>query len=190
MAISNNTQTREFDKFGGTDRDNTFVKTSVNDQSSGLSAEVIPTNGYNGLVTMTPGHISTSNSTNTPLLAGETFTGEWEDITNFGNMNIIIFTDQISAVDGLCIEKSTDGINPIGTDCPDEYTIPANTTKTFSLQCDAKYFRVKYTNGAVDQTTFKLQTTLKPYYVKPSSHRIQDMITTDDDAELVKAVIT
>jgi hypothetical protein len=32
----------------------------------------------------TPGKISTLNSTNTAIGAGATFTGEWEDITNYG----------------------------------------------------------------------------------------------------------
>jgi hypothetical protein len=42
----------------------------------------------------------------------------------------------------------------------------------------------------VAQTEFRLQTILKSVYSKPSSHRIQDSIDDDDDAELVKSVIT
>ena len=40
------------------------------------------------------------------------------------------------------------------------------------------------------QTTFSLQTSLKQTAGKPSSHRIQDAIVDDDDAELVKSVLT
>ena len=49
---------------------------------------------------------------------------------------------------------------------------------------------MNYTNGSTSQTHLRLQTVLKQYYVKPSSHRIQDEISTEDDAELVKAILT
>jgi len=48
---------------------------------------------------------------------------------------------------------------------------------------------VVYTNGGSEQTYFRLQTQIKTTYVKPSSHRIQDSISDDDDAELTTAVI-
>lgn len=151
-------------------------------------ADVIPINGYKGLVTMTPGHISTDNSTNVLLAGDGMFTGEWEDITNVGVILLLIHADQVSATDGLVIEFSATGTD---VDSLDEYTYEAmNTGKTYSFQAAAKYFRVRYTNGSTIQTHFHLQTILKPYYVKPSSHRIADSISGQDDAELVKAVIT
>jgi hypothetical protein len=70
------------------------------------------------------------------------------------------------------------------------FTLPANTNKTFSFQCDHRYARVKYTNGGTNQTSFELSTVFKKTNSKPSSHRIQDSIIDDDDAELVKAVIS
>ena len=155
--------------------------------SDGDEADVISNNGYNGLVTISTGHISTDNSTSTPLSGGATFTGTWEDISNFGVIVVTVYADQASATDGLDVEFSSDGTN---IDSSDMFTIPADTGKTFSFQCPTQYFRVKYTNGGSAQSAFRLQTVLKPYYVKPSSHRIQDSITDEDDAELVKAIIS
>ena len=150
-------------------------------------ADVIETNGSKGVVTISPGHISTDNSTSDILDADGVYTGSWEDITNFGVVVITVRTSHASDTDGLMVEFSSDGTN---IDSDDVFTIPADTGKTFSFQAPTKYFRVKYTNGGDAQTYFRLQTILKPYYVKPSSHRINDSIIGEDDAELVKAVIT
>lgn len=159
----------------------------IEDGNSGLRADVFTSNGYNVLGATAPAHVSTDNSTSTPLDADATFTGEWEDITNFGVIQVVVNSSHGSATDGLKIEFST---NASDVDSDDTFTIPANTGKPFSAQAQAQYFRIKYTNGSTLQTHFRLQTVLKPYYIKPSSHRIQDAIISDDDAELVKAVIT
>ena len=151
------------------------------------TADVIPTNGLKGVVAIAPGHISTDNSTSTPLSGDAVFTGTFEDITNFGVIVITLNSSHASITDGLCIDFSSDGVN---IDSQDKFTVPANTGKTFSFQAATKYFRVVYTNGSTLQTHFRLQTTLKPYYVKPSSHRISDNISPEDDAELVKAILT
>ena len=153
---------------------------------TGESVDVIPTDGYYGLVTTTPGHVSTDNSTAATLTGDEMFTGAWEDITNYGVVVITVNSSHDSATNGLMVEFSSDGTN---VDSDDTYTIPADTGKTFSFQSAAQYYRVKYTNGSTEQTSFRLQTILKPYYVKPSSHRIQDNIIDDDDAELGLSVL-
>ena len=53
-----------------------------------------------------------------------------------------------------------------------------------------RYFRVLYVNGAVGQGTFELQVQFRAVAVKPSSHRVQDSISDDDDATLNKAIIS
>ena len=150
-------------------------------------SDVISTNKYNGSVVISPGHVSTDNSTSSILAGDAVYTGTWEDITNFGIIVITLKASHESATDGLMVEFSSDGTN---VDSDDTFTIPAATGKTFSFQAATKYFRVKYTNGSTTQTYFRLQTILKPYYVKPSSHRINDAIIGEDDAELVKSVLT
>lgn len=138
------------------------------------------------------GHISKTNSTTTAL-PGDTggsdhrFTGTTTDTLNYGMVVLSLKTNVASAIDGLSVQFSPDGTN---WDHIDEFTIPASTGKTFSFQTAARFLRVVYTNGVVAQSYLRLQTILKPVYVKPSSHRIADSISGQDDAELAKAVIT
>lgn len=133
------------------------------------------------------GHVDTLNSTSIPLDAGDTFIGGTVNIEATASVLISVYTDKQSATDGLCICFSTDSIN---FDNTDNFTIPENTGKTFSFQPAAKFYRIEYINGDSDQTVFRLQTLLKRTYVKPSSHRIEENISGQDDAELVKSVIT
>lgn len=133
------------------------------------------------------GIIDTNNSTTQILGANGIFTGTATEIKDFGIIYITTKSDVSSAVDGLSIQQSSDGIN---WDHCDEYTVNANSGKTFSFQAGAQYFRIVYTNGITAQTFFRFQTLFKKGNGKPSSHRIQDAINNDDDAELIKAVLT
>lgn len=133
------------------------------------------------------GAVSTNNSSDEPLLVGGKFEGTVENIIDVGTIIVTVFSDVASATDGLDVKFSSDGVNFDGGDV---YTIPAGVQKTFSFQPATLYFKVDYTNGGTIQTVFRLQTQLKKGYVKPSSHRIQDNIISEDDSELVKAVLT
>ena len=133
------------------------------------------------------GIVDVGNSTNIPLDADEAFEGTPVEIKDYGVIYVTTTSNVASAEDGLSVQQSSDGIN---WDHTDEYTINADTNKTFSFQAGAQFGRVIYKNGSTDQSYFRLQTILKKGYGKPSSHRIQDNIVDDDDAELVKAVLT
>lgn len=133
------------------------------------------------------GEVSTINSSTSILTSGSVFTGVGEDIKNESVIIVTVFSDVASATDGLAVEWSPDNVNWDGSDV---FTIAANTQKTFSFQPVTRYFRVKYTNGGTNQAVFRLQTSLKTSYVKPSSHRIDDAISGEDDAELVKSIVT
>lgn len=186
----------EVGRFWG-DRDNAAVylvteagQTAIAYFVDGYSnMEVLPgtkrTNDGNTLVEIPP-LISTNNSTTDLLGAGETFVGVSDAINGYGIIYINVYSDVASAMDGLKIEQSTDGTN---WDHCDEFTIPAAIGKNFSINPHAEYLRVQYVNGSTGQSEFRLQTILKSIG-KSSSHRIQDPISTDDDAELVKSVIT
>ena len=127
-----------------------------------------------------------NNSTSIVLLGDSIFTGIKTNILGFEIIFINIYADVASATDGLVIQQSSNGIN---WDHDDVYTVPAGGSKNYSINPYAKWLRIIYTNGSLAQTAFRLQTILKGNS-KPSSHRIQDMIVDDDDAELVKAVLT
>lgn len=152
-----------------------------------VEAGVMPTNGDYGLVTIEPNHISTLNSTTDLLGIGATFTGTGEDITNYAVMFINVYSDVASATDGFCIDASYNGTDWHETEC---YTINAGVYKTFSIQCASKFIRIRYTNGAVAQTDFHLEVKLCTKNALDSSHRIADQISSQDDARLVKSVLT
>jgi hypothetical protein len=155
----------------------------IRDAITGKTASVTDDNK---LMVEIPPLVSSANSTSTPLLAGVTFEGDAEEINGYGIIYVNTYSDQVSAIDGLEIQQSSDGVN---WDHCDEFTIPAAKGKNFSINPYAKYVRVRYTNGDEDQTEFRLQTIFKADGLS-SSHRIQDSIIDDDDASLVKAVLT
>ena len=125
------------------------------------------------------------NSTKVNLLADSEFTGDWFDALHYSVIIVSVKSDVVSATDGLSIEFSSDGVAVLDEDV---FTILANTGKTFSFQPARRYVRIHYVNGGNDQAFFDLEVTYKADYVKPSSHRIQDPISTEDDAELVTNV--
>ena len=154
----------------------------------GSNGEIInlTDNAINANITNS-GIVDVNNSTSEILEADESFIGVATEIKDYGIIYVTTKSDVASATDGLSIQQSSDGTN---WDHTDEYTINANSGKTFSFQAGAQYFRVVYTNGGTIQGFFRLQTLLKKGNGKPSSHRVQDDITNDDDAELIKAVLS
>ncbi len=133
------------------------------------------------------GTLSELNSTIVTLGPGETFTGVGEDVTEFVEVRVAVFSDVASATDGLNIEYSTDNVN---FDHDDSYTVPAGTGKNYGVQRVAQFYRIVYTNGGTIQTVFRLTTIFNRVAGMPSSHRIQDSISDDDDAVLIKAILS
>lgn len=127
------------------------------------------------------------NSTYTPLLADDEWVGTAKETLRFVEISVAIYSNVGSAIDGFHLDVSMDGVIWYEGDV---FTIPAATLKTFTFQASTRYFRCHYINGGSDQTVFQLQTIVRKTRGKPSSHRVQDSIATDDDAELVKSVIT
>ena len=132
------------------------------------------------------GTIFAGNSSTTPLAAAGVFTGTAQDTLGFGTITIQAFADVVSATDGLLVEWSPDGTN---WDDSDPFTVAAGNGRFFTFGPQARFFRVRYINGATLQTAFRLQTIGKICYVKPSCHRLSEVISDDSDAELQKAVV-
>ena len=124
--------------------------------------------------------VSDRNSTTTPLAGGATFTGVFEDVSAYAEVVVSVFTDQISGALGFDMQGSSDGIN---TDASDSYNIPINTNKTFKVGPGWKFFRMVYTNGATPQGTFRLQTNYKTSRTRPSSIRMVDGRSIENDFE-------
>lgn len=149
----------------------------------GLPAGINAIGMINGMAST----VDDTNSSTTPLLSGATFTGTPTDTLNYSHITMSVFSDQISATDGLSIEWSSDGTN---WDNFDRFTVPESEGKVFSFGPVSRWMRVVYTNGGVNQGAFRLETILRVGQMSASSHRISDSISPEDDAELVKAIIT
>ena len=131
--------------------------------------------------------VSSGNSTTAPLGISGEFVGTSEEVKDYATITVLVYSDQASAINGFIAEYSGDGTNWDDTDL---YTIPAAKGKFFTFAPAGRYFRVRYINGTSAQTEFRLQVIYHYERTKPSSHRINDQIVDDDDAELVKAVIS
>ena len=151
------------------------------------SGNKVGVNDSGQMLVVLDGKVSDDNSSNTPLLADDFFIGVSCETLDYAIIFVSVFSDVASAENGLIFQTSSDNITWRDSDV---YTVDSNSDKTFSFQPNRKYIRVKYINGSSNQTVFDLQTILKKTNSKPSSHRIQDSISSDDDAELTKSVLT
>ena len=132
--------------------------------------------------------IDTNNSTSTPLGAGAIFTGVGTDVSDYNSVTIQLFSDQDSATDGMCFQFSTDNVN---WDESNNYNLDTSTSNTrrFQFPVTAQYFRVKYENGGVAQTEFRVQTILHNTDVLTSIHRLDTGLTNDRSVTVTKSVI-
>jgi len=131
--------------------------------------------------------IDTANSSNTPLGGGLAFTGAWTNVLGYLQLQIMVFADQISAIGGFAVQFSSDGVH---MDHQHTYTIDANVGETFQMQCHAQYYRIVYTNGAVAQTAFRMQTILRPAASTGTVLEADEIISGFDDCILTKSILT
>ena len=154
------------------------------------TGDTVGVNTMGQMQTVLSGMVDENNSTVT--LLGNTigvdnvFTGVATEVLDYGFIFVTAYSDVASDTNGLSIEQSSDGVN---WDSKDTYSIPAATAKLYAPQPAAKWFRVVYTNGASVQTVFRLQTVLKKTSALPSSHKLNDAVSGEDDAQLVKSAI-
>lgn len=125
--------------------------------------------------------ISILNSSSATLTSGSTYTGTGEDVTNFSEMRVSVFSDVASGTDGLSLQQSSNGTN---WDITDTYTVSLSAAgggKTYVVPRQARFFRVVYTNGGTNQTSMRLQTILNRTATAPSSQRPTDGYTNETD---------
>lgn len=132
--------------------------------------------------------VCTNNSTTAQLLADGVFTGAAGAMNGYASILITVYTDVASATDGLSIQFSHTA-DPYDWHESDAYTIAAGAYKTFTLQPVDAYFRVVYTNGGSDTSELHINVQLHSVAPKASSHRMEDDISGQDDAQLVKSII-
>jgi hypothetical protein len=132
------------------------------------------------------GVVDPTNSTDIPLLAAANFTGAAFEITRYAAINVNVISDVPSAADGLIVQLSMDGIT---WDHEHKTTYAGGNGSGYIFNAEFKYARVKYINGASNQTTFKLQTIFKINPVKQSLYTIAQPVNGNMFAELGKNVI-
>ena len=140
-------------------------------------------------VTMASNVLNAANSTTTPLTAGSSFTGISVDTTAspIGSINVLAISDQNSVVSGLQLQFSTDNVN---WDHNNSLTLIANQSASLSISPQARYFRVHYTNGSVNQGSFRLQTFVSIF---PNTATVKDLntqVSVDDNAAICRSVLT
>lgn len=150
-------------------------------KDSTLQVEDSSTSGDAELLVKLQNHICEDNTTTTPLGAGEKFTGGWQDCLDYQEVNISVVADKDSAVNGLLIEWSADGVVVGDTDT---FSVYANAGTNYTPNPAFRYVRVNYTNGAQAQTFFSLMTILRKTVTGGSFHRIDSTLKDDSDARL------
>lgn len=129
------------------------------------------------------GRVDDNNSTDTPLGAGELFTGTATDVAAFPTVALAIKTDQTATA---YIDFSPDGTN---WDSSLSYSVEANVNEVHRLSTTRQWMRVRLRNtGDSAQTFLRLQTLLGSQTALTSI--MNSSIQTDADAVLTRAVIT
>ena len=90
----------------------------------------------------------------TPLGANQPYESGWFDALNYSRITLLAFADQASASDGVVIQQSTDGENVDSEE--DAWTLTPPAPARGSVELYGRYVRVRYTNGATPQNTFRL----------------------------------
>lgn len=130
----------------------------------------------------------TGNSTKILLTAAATYTGAWEEVTNYTTVAVAIIGSL--ATDGtLYIEASQDG----GTVVRSESFPVANATsdKPHIWNVVETHIRIRYTNGTTPQTgTFQLQTKYSNNQELGLLNSAGDTINADTALQIVKSVGT
>jgi hypothetical protein len=101
--------------------------------------------------------ISTANSTTTPLAGNGVFTGTSESVLPYQSICIQIFASGGSAAGGVSIQQSQDGTN---WDIVQTITYGGGAFQ-ITVPVLGAFYRIVYTNTAVLQTTFRLQSILQ-----------------------------
>lgn len=129
------------------------------------------------------------NSTEIPLGADGVFTGQWIQTDDYVAAIVVVVTDQDAAVDGLSLETSSDGVNVSHSHV---FSPLANTPygHHYTSVLDVKWFRVKYTNGSVAQSSFRLHTTLfKTAPEEGHVHPVEFEIDQDHPTPITRSIL-
>lgn len=133
--------------------------------------------------------VDSGNSTTATLAGGATFTGTGVDLLGYSTVCITLHADVDSATDGMKFEFSSDNSN-WDDSYPFTMDVSDSNTRRFQYPVTARYFRIRYINGAGAQSTFRVQTILHTANQLTSIHRIKDTLFDDNSAQLMLSVLS
>lgn len=148
---------------------------------------VTSSNGLPVVVTSMPsstveliGVVDAGNSSTTPLAGGGVFTGTTMDLLKYAVINVNVNANVDSATSGLSVQFSPDGTNWDHS----HSTTYTSGGKGYIFNVEYRYARVVFTNGASAQSTFRLQTILKPQVIPPSLYTLDQTVSGNMFAQL------
>lgn len=135
------------------------------------------------------GLVSKINSPSLSLLSTESFTGSWEDVSEYASVSILIIIDTGSSEAGtLTMHLSTDAA---GTNTRTKSVlVSTGTSSVHTLSLVSRYFRISF---AADQGTAcngVIQTIYNKYRAQGLISFVGETINDQNDASLVRSVIT
>jgi hypothetical protein len=133
--------------------------------------------------------IDLTNSTTTALGVGATFTGSFIDVTGWPSIIVTIKADQASATSSVFFEFSNNGTTVHASFTRDYPTASISTGAAFTIPRLGRYFRVRYTNGSVAQTSFTLQTLLSIDITETARDVIEGTVTATNLASMQRSLV-
>jgi hypothetical protein len=121
------------------------------------------------------------NSSTVPLGANATFTGAFQNLLPFPEVDVTILTDQPGT---LYLDVSADGVTVAQTT-----TFAVTTSLLFRSPFSWPYLRLRYVNGSVAQTTFFLQFLLRPTESGLPALPLNRNVSDNSTAPLSRAVL-
>lgn len=125
------------------------------------------------------GWVDLNNSSTSPLNAGNTFTGQWTDVSGYSSVVVACRTDQNGT---LTVQFSPDASS---IDSSISYTLTSNTNEVHRIGVTRRYFRVVSTNtSASNQTFYRLQSIVGQQTALTSA--LNSTVQSDQDTLVVR----
>lgn len=125
--------------------------------------------------------VSPYNRTTTPLVAGATFTGSFEETRGFTSIIISVKSDQTGYI---YIDHSQDGST---VDLTTTFDLEAGYTDVHRVTTAMQFYRIRvYNSSTSDQTYLRVQTLLNNHTILTSSLKAQ--VPQDSDALTVRSI--
>jgi len=131
--------------------------------------------------------VNAGNSTTTPLGIGGVFTGSSIDLLNYSTLRVSYVSDKASATNGFSVQFSNNNVNWDFNKVATYTDIGNGMTVVFNRV--ARYARIVYTNGAVAQTYFRLQTLIVPNSAEFVRHFMDDVPQNSDTGIMTQSVL-